>query len=340
MNADELSLTEPLHTPVLLLLFNRPDTTRQVMAAIRQVRPPRLYLAADGPRPHQPGEAALCEATREAALALIDWPCEVLTLFQPTNLNCGVAPTRAITWFFEHEEAGIILEDDCLPAPGFFWFCQQMLHRYRHDTRVMHISGNNFQGNWQRDPDYSYYFSRHLLMWGWASWRRAWQHFDFQLSSFPELQRKNYVADLLPDGLATRYLQRKFEQVWAHARTRQPDIWDYQWHYAILVQAGLTIVPHANLVCNIGFGPDATHTFNRFDHTANVALSELPVPLRHPPMVVADHVSDGRYFRRFLRSKVESKLRQLLARVRVAPLPPAAGPPAEVLAPPAVAVPT
>src|SRR4051812_29566436 len=183
--------TTKLHTPVLFVIFNRPETTRQVFEAIRTAKPSRLYIAADGPRKNKPGEDQKCQEAREIVKA-VDWDCEVKTLFSKENLNCGRGPATAFTWFFEHEEEGIILEDDCLPTQSFFRFCQELLERYRYDYRVMHIGGNNFLNGWQRDQDYSYYFSLSGHIWGWATWRRAWQMFDYKLSLYEKIKEKKY----------------------------------------------------------------------------------------------------------------------------------------------------
>src|SRR5688500_1827095 len=186
--------TTPLNVTVLLVIFNRPDTTRLVFEAIRNARPRRLYVAADGPRPGVAADNANCQEARKI-IDSVDWQCEVKTLFREKNLNCGVAPSSAFTWFFQHEEEGIILEDDCLPSQSFFWFCQELLERYRNDTRVMHIGGNNFLNGWQKDKDYSYYFSRSGHIWGWATWRRAWKHFDFDISLYEKLKQQDYFSN-------------------------------------------------------------------------------------------------------------------------------------------------
>ena len=309
----------PLTTPVLLLIFNRPDTTRAVLAAIGRARPTRLYVAADGPRPGHPTDAAACAAARAAVLAGIDWPCEVITQFRSHNLNCGVGPATAISWFFEQEEAGIILEDDCVPALSFFGYCQELLARYAHDTRVMHIGGNNFssdaQGPLPAGAD-SYYFSSQVNSWGWATWRRAWQLFDFQLTAFGELRRSGHLAGLYSSALEGRYRLAKIAGV---LRLPPPaHVWDYQWHFAIASNSGLCTVPAVNLVGNIGFGTLGTHTLDGADDQANVPVAELPGPLRHPTRVLADRPRDQRRFREFLRSRVAVKMRRLIARLRPA----------------------
>ncbi|MBC8085601.1 MAG: nucleotide-diphospho-sugar transferase [Hymenobacter sp.] len=310
------SVTSPdaaLDTPVLLLIFSRPDTTRRVFDTIRQARPTRLYVAADGPRPHHPTDAARCAETRAVAQA-VDWPCEVFTLFQEQNLNCGLGPITALNWFFSHEEEGIILEDDCVPAPSFYPFCQELLARYRHDTRVMHIGGNNF-GSEARGPQpsgaTSYHFSTQRNSWGWATWRRAWSLYDYQLTGFREAVRTGALDGIFSGPLEKRYRLAKMAAVLA---LPQPaDVWDYQWEYTIAMHSGLYIVPAVNLVGNIGFGNHSTHTHDNADTMAAVAATDLPFPLRHPAYVRQDRPRDRQRFREFLGSRVAAIVRRIFA---------------------------
>ena len=243
-----------LETPVLFLVFNRPDTTARVFEEIRRARPARLYVAADGPRPDRPGEKAKTEEVRRIATA-VDWPCEVRTLFREENLGCKNAVSGAITWFFEQEAEGIILEDDCLPHPDFFPFCAELLERYRDEPKVMAITGDNFQrGRWRGEG--SYYFSKYPHCWGWASWRRAWAHYDGELSFWPEWVQSEEYRVVHPDPLEQRYWARVFDRV----RAGEIDTWDYQWSATCNHNGGLTATPNANLVSNIGFGDEGTHT--------------------------------------------------------------------------------
>jgi hypothetical protein len=304
------STTEPLHTPVLLIIFNRPHTTQQVFDRIREVKPKRLYIAADGPRPQVPTDAERCAETRRI-VEQVDWDCEVKTLFQEHNLRCGVAPATAISWLYANEETGIILEDDCVPSKSFFWFCQEILEKYKDDTRVMHISGNNYLNGWRKDNDYSYYFSNKVNAWGWATWRRAWQLFDFNLKAYPELKEKGYLKGLFLNKFEETYRLSKLEE--AFASISNGDIWDYQWEFTVYSNSGLCIVPEVNLVRNIGFGEDATHTFNTHDNKAQIKENEISFPLRHPRFVVRDIESDTKNFNHLIRGKVSSKLKSILS---------------------------
>ncbi|PJJ59783.1 nucleotide-diphospho-sugar transferase [Hymenobacter chitinivorans] len=308
-----------LDTPVLFLVFNRPEPTRQVFEAIRQAQPPRLYVACDGPRPGRPAEAELCAEVRRLITEGLDWPCELHTFFRDENLGCALNVSAAITWFFEHEPEGIILEDDCLPGPDFFPFCQELLARYRHDTRVMHIGGNNYSreaGLPQPVDGTSYFFSGHVQSWGWASWRRAWQHYDFRFSLLPALRQQQQLAHLYPSWLERTYWLGKFEQMrLSRGRHSLLDTWDYQWHFTIAANSGLTIVPLVNLVQNIGFGPDATHTLSTEDPYHAREAQPLRFPLRHPATVLRDWPRDEQNFHEFLVSRLAYKWRNLTARL-------------------------
>jgi len=290
----------PLQTAVLFLVFNRPDTTAQVFGAIRQAKPPRLYVAADGPREGREGEAERVAKVREIATA-VDWPCEVKTLFREQNLGCKHAVSGAITWFFEQEEQGVILEDDCLPHPDFFTFCETLLDRYVADERVSVITGNNFQQG-QRRGEASYYFSKYNHCWGWASWSHAWQHYQGDLPFWPEWSESDAWPKHTPDKVERRYWGKTFDRV----RAGQIDSWAYPWTASVWYQGGLTATPNVNLVSNIGFGVDSTHTGSANSPLANLPIGRIGEPI-HPQIIeqhhdadrfVADHVFGCRY-RRF-----------------------------------------
>jgi hypothetical protein len=304
------STTKPLHTPVLLIIFNRPHTTQQVFDRIREVKPKRLYVASDGPRAHIPTDANRCAETRKI-IEQIDWDCEVKTLFQDQNLGCGVAPATAITWLFDNEENGIILEDDCVPSKSFFWFCQEILERYKDDTRVMHIGGNNHLEGWCRDSDYSYYFSNKPNAWGWATWRRAWRLFDLNIPHYPELKRKGYLSDIFLNKFEKAYRLGLLDKTFSNIDNG--DVWDYQWEFTVYSNSGLCVVPEVNLVRNIGFGADATHTFNPNEKKAQLNEEEIEFPLRHPKFVIRDFESDRRNFKNAMRDKVSAKLKSFLS---------------------------
>ena len=274
-------------SPVLFLVFNRPDTTQRVFDAIRAARPPRLYVAADGPRAGRAGEAARCEAVRRIATA-VDWPCELVTLMRPTNLGCKRAVSSAITWFFEREPEGIILEDDCLPDPSFFGYCDELLERFRDDERIMCISGDNFiSGSWQ--PDASYYFSRFNHIWGWASWRRAWQRYDVDMRAWNPVEAAMLLGQVFPrDRLARIYWREAFDRV----TKGEIDTWDYQWTFACWREAAVTCLPRVNLISNLGFGTDATHTVTAENTLANLPTEAIQLPLVHPQLIEITEQAD------------------------------------------------
>jgi len=303
-----------LTTPVLFVIFNRPGTTRQVFEAIRQARPTKLYIAADGPRPDRPGEAEKCAEVRTIATA-VDWDCEVRTLFREKNLGCGEGPATGISWFFEHESEGIILEDDCLPSQTFFRFCAEMLERYRNDTRVMEIGGNNLEQPRDRDGEHSYWFSNHIYIWGWATWRRAWKMHDFKMNHYQEIHSKKYL-DRCYDSIYERdFYEYVFEKMYeGDERTSRKTIWDYQWQFACKINSGLIVVPNKNLVRNLGFGNDATNTLNPNGVGNDLKLEEMEFPLKHPQFVMPDRVRDMRIFR-FLSTSAASRLKSNLKRV-------------------------
>jgi hypothetical protein len=263
-------------TPVVYLIFNRPDLTERTFAALRVVRPRRLHVVADGPRAGRPDEARLCAAAR-AATERVDWPCEVTRDYADANLGCGRRVSTGITRAFETVEEAIILEDDCLPDPSFFSYCTELLQRYRGDERVMAVSGNNFQAG-ARTP-YSYYFSKYMHCWGWATWRRAWARYDFHMSGLIDYLHSPAFRAWCPQRRERAHWRAIFMKVAAG----KLDTWDYQWLYSCWRHAGLTALPEVNLVSNLGFRGDATHTRDA------APLADLPVgaigPLVHPPDV-------------------------------------------------------
>ncbi len=274
-----------LTTPILFLIFNRPDTTQQVFSEIRRAKPTKLFVAGDGPREDKENEKEKCRAARDI-LNGIDWDCQVKTLVRKRNLGCKMAVSSAIDWFFENVEEGIILEDDCLPHPTFFRFCQELLKKYRDDERTMVISGDNFLLGHKR-TDYSYYFSRYNHIWGWATWRRAWLHYDGDIRMWPGIRDESWLKDILGDSKTVRYWSNVFRLVYEN----KIDTWDYPWTFSCWMQNGLAIIPSVNLVSNIGFGPESTHTKGK-SKFANMAVADMDFPLRHPPFIIRDTKAD------------------------------------------------
>ena len=275
-------------TPILFLVFNRPDTTTRVFETIRQARPERLYLAADGPRDLIDGERKKCEEVR-AIVSNVDWRCQVKTLYREQNLGCKVAVSSAINWFFENEEMGIVLEDDCLPSLSFYKYCEELLNEYKDDERVFLVSGYNKQNTWDKGGS-DYFFSHLGGIWGWASWSRAWQHFDPEMSDLDDLVAKNHFVDLLGPNLG-RLRQKQFYDTLRD----KVDTWDYQWGYSRNKHKGLACVPVKSLIQNIGFGENATHTSALYDD--GVTRHECGFPLRGPVAVEVDSCYDKAFYK-------------------------------------------
>jgi hypothetical protein len=273
--------------PVLLLAFNRPDTTAKVFAAIREARPESFFFAVDGARPDRLNECEQVLAVHRL-VETIDWPCDVKTLFRDLNLGCKIAVSEAITWFFDHVESGVVLEDDCVAHPSFFPFASELLARYRDDEHVCMISGDNFQFGVRRSPD-SYYASRFTHIWGWASWRRAWQLYDHGMSQWPEQRAAGWLEQYLGDTQAARYWTRVFDETHGERNSS----WAYRWIYSAWVNDALSLIPAVNLISNIGFGDQATHTVNRKNRFAALPLESITFPLRHPHDLVHNTAADA-----------------------------------------------
>jgi len=278
--------TRRLSTPVVFVIFNRPATAERVFAAIARARPPRLLVVADGPRPDHPEDVPNCRASR-SIIERVDWDCDVLTQFAPTNMGSTFRVPTGLDWAFEREEQVIILEDDCLPHPSFFRFCEELLDRYRNDERVAQIGGSNLQFGRNRTPE-SYYFSRFTHIGGWATWRRAWRRYDVSLASWPSVRSSAWLHQVLRNAGQERYWRRIFDRVAAGKQ----DGWDYQWTYACWHTKALSAVPNVNLVSNIGYGHMASHTPLR-SPLANVPTEALDFPLRHPDAVVPYAAADA-----------------------------------------------
>lgn len=274
-----------VETPVALIIFNRPEPTAAVFAEIAKARPSRLFVIADGPRSDRPGEAERCAAAR-AITEQIDWPCEVRRDYAEANLGCRDRIVTGINWVFDQVEEAIILEDDCVPRQSFFRFCDEMIHRYRDDERVMMVSGRYSQFQAKELANrfrYSYEFVYGGNCWGWATWRRAWQHFDITLDQWPRLRDTSWLEDMFPDKEVHTFRREIFAE--AHSAVQSIDAWDYQWTFSMWARHGLAVVPAVHLISNVGFGDDATHTRSGYNHRGRLLGEDLAFPLNHPPCV-------------------------------------------------------
>lgn len=274
-----------LKTPVAFIIFNRPDTTKRVFAEIAKARPPKLLVIADGPRANRPGEAQKCAAVRDI-VRNVDWDCEVLTNYSDVNLGCKRRISSGLDWVFDTVDEAIVLEDDCLPHPTFFRFCEEMLEKYRDDERIGMISGDNFQFGRKR-TEYSYYFSRYPHIWGWASWRRAWRNYDVDMKLWPEIRDGGWLKDLLGDTKSAWYWRYIFD----NAYRGKTDTWDYQWVFACWIQSALTVIPNVNLISNIGFDTKAEHTKVK-DKFAEIETEPMSYPISYPKSVFRDTKAD------------------------------------------------
>ncbi|MEM7715010.1 MAG: glycosyltransferase family 2 protein [Cyanobacteria bacterium P01_A01_bin.68] len=281
-------MNKQLQTQITFIIFKRPDTTEKVFETIRQVKPKKLLVIADGPRTDREGEAEKCAATR-AIIEKVDWDCEVIKNYSDINLGCAKRVSSGLDWAFNNVEETIILEDDCIPHPTFFRFCEELLEKYRHDNRITSIAAQNAQLGKNR-TNYSYYFSSYSHCWGWASWRRAWKSYDLQIKLWPEVKESNILNDILLDSKAVSYWQNIFDSIYENPTGIT---WDYQWTFACWMQGGLNIIPSVNLINNVGLGADSTN-FNTSEEYSfiNLPTEEMKFPLKHPPFTVRNLEAD------------------------------------------------
>jgi len=276
-------------TPIAYIVFNRPQHTEKSFAVLREQRPPQLFIIADGPRPAHPTDAARCAAVREI-VELVDWPCEVYRNYADSNFGLKRRVSSGLDWVFGQVERAIVLEDDCVAHPDFFRFCDMLLERYADDERVWVITGNNFQ-NGRKRGEASYYFSKYNHCWGWATWRRAWQHYQGELPFWIDWKRSEDWQHKMPDPVEQRYWSAIFERV----RAGQIDSWAYPWTASVWYHGGLTVTPNVNLVSNIGFGADSTHTADPDSPLAGLPVRALG-EIRHINSVGQDIEADRYVF--------------------------------------------
>ena len=300
-----------LITPVAFIIFNRPDTTELVFAEIAKAKPPKLLVVADGARPNKIGEAEKVAATR-AIIQRVDWDCEVLTNYSEVNLGCKVRVSSGIDWVFEQVEEAIILEDDCLPDPTFFRFCQEMLECYRDDQRNGMISGDNFQFGQTRNND-SYYFSKYVHIWGWATWHDRWQNsYDIELKKWPVVRDGDWLKDMVVTKDEMSYWAKVYQRIYDR---RIASCWDYQWVFANWVESRKSVVPSVNLISNIGFArEDATHTTIITDE-ANIPTCPMIFPLLHPSLMVVNQKADEFEYRKFISQTIYRRILNKVKRI-------------------------
>jgi hypothetical protein len=292
-----------LDTPILFITYRRPKTTQKVFETIRNIRPKKLYIAHNFYYSKQETEIQKWRDVRKI-IDNINWDCEVKRLYREEHLNAKISISTAINWFFENEEQGIILEDDCLPHETFYRYCEELLVHYKNDLRIGMISGNNFQFGTTINED-SYYFSRISHDWGWATWRNRWfPDYDVQMKNWPTIRNEGRVADWFTKESHKKYWTKKYDQVYQN----MIDTWDYQWGFTNQLNGRLVILPNKNLVSNIGFGVDATNTFSE-GNTSNLPVASMKFPLKHPIAIFPSNKLDSLYLDRTINSTIFKRIK-------------------------------
>ena len=282
-----------LFSPVTLMVFNRPKCTRRVLAEIRKAQPQRLYVIADAHRSDKPGERERCEEVRKIVDEGVDWDCEVRRCYAKEHMGCRARISSGLTWVFENEVASIILEDDCLPSEDYFRFSDEMLRRYADESAVMQVCGFNATG--YRPPDNaSYFFSRYNPIWGWATWRRAWQAYDDTMADWPAFRDAGGMSGCCLSQTEAARRTACYDLVCR----RELDTWDYVWSFGLLQKGGLSIIPSVNLIENVGFGRHATHTVNPFAMLRLRRRGPMSFPIAHPHGLTPDSKHDMLYCKR------------------------------------------
>lgn len=282
-----------IDTPVLLLVFNRPDLTRRLIQSLEKVKPKNIFVVADGPRNNSDTDKKRCAAVRQL-FDHLNWPCQISKMFREENLGCARSVSQGITWFFKTNEKGIILEDDCIADPSFFTFCETLLEKYQNQKEIFHISGNNFQYGKQRGKA-DYYFSIFNHLWGWASWKRAWNNFEFDI----DIQDVEDMREFVNSDLIINYFSKQFQNV-NHGKI---DSWGFRWTFACWKNKGVSILPNMNLVSNIGFVEEATHTHQIESPQSNIPVHTIKHELIHPSTIKVDKKADLYSFRKIFQSR-------------------------------------
>jgi hypothetical protein len=294
---------EPLNSAILFLTFNRLETTKRVFKVIRDIKPAKLYVASDGARKNKEGESETVQQVRNYVLHNIDWKCDIKTLFRQENLGCKYAVFSAMKWFFENEEMGIILEDDCLPNHSFFWYCEELLEKYKDEHRIGMISGRNDLDGYKESSGHSYFFSSRGLIWGWATWRRVFDTFDVELGTTKSPVKVWDLAKSSTSIIEFLYRRRHLQQI----RSQEINTWDYSWNLNLLLKQQLSIIPVHNMVKNIGFDENATHTCKvKVD---SIATHELSFPCFSNQNIIVD----SKFNRQLILLKNKGLLRFLVA---------------------------
>ena len=295
-----------MDAPVVLIVFNRPEKASRALRSIAVVKPTKLFVIADGPRRDNEDDIEKCAATR-AIFDNIDWDCTVFRNFSDVNLGCGIRISTGITWVFEQVDRAIIIEDDCLPHPTFFRFCEELLEKYASDDRIMHITGRKACAKLP-EINYDYYFSHALDCWGWATWARAWKHFGMEIRTWPRLRNTSWLHKVIGHPKMVRFLNGAFDD--AYARRSQPTYWGPQWTYSVWSRNGLSIRPTINLVKYFGFEDHRGNGFWARPKDYDFPVEAMHFPIEHPPTVVRNTNADMKSYDAFFASRFKRELRQ------------------------------
>ena len=277
-----------MSTPTLLITFNRPDHVRRVLSAIQERGPRALYIFQDGPRETHPGDAEKCAAVRQVIHASVDWGCDLHTFFADKNYGCGAGPMTAIDWFFSQVEEGIVMEDDCLPHPDFFGYCEELLERYRDNDQVRFINSTLYDDRWQCRESYG--FSHYMVTGAWAGWRRTWQGFDLDLMDLDAKAFRRHILCLTGNRAEANWWFSIVKEI--QQDDRKKSYWDYQMQIHLFRHNALTIHPKVNLISNIGFDNEGTHTVTNDDQRGDRPVFPI-LPLSHPATQAVDLARDA-----------------------------------------------
>jgi hypothetical protein len=267
------------YTPILYIIYNRPDLVELTFGQIAKIKPKELFIAADGPKHEKVSDAENCILARNIVLSKINWDCNIHTLFREENLGCKYGPSKAIDWFFDNVEHGIILEDDILVNQGFFNYCETMLKTYKTDERIMMISGLNISGKSKTTEDY--FFGYFGGVWGWATWKRCWQGFNVDFNYWNDILIKEHITLFFPREVRHERISL-YDRIFGGDNT----VWDTQWAFYRYINSGLCIIPSNNLIKNIGFDERATHTTTKSQPWSNLEIYDIPNNIQLNPYVL------------------------------------------------------
>jgi len=295
-----------MNSAILFLTYKRLDTTRLVFNAICQAKPKKIYFASNAAK--DSGEIINVNKIRDF-INEINWPCEIHTLFRENHLSVKYSISSAIDWFFENESEGIILEDDCLPDPTFFQYCDELLEKYRDDKRISQISGVNLQGNSKTNS--SYYFSRNIHIWGWATWASRWKNsYDVEMSSWKEFKQFNSIENIINNKSHKKYWSNIFDEI----ANDKMQTWDYQWVYANWINYRLSIMPNKDLITNIGFGPEATFT-KESSPLSNLPVYPMTFPMNHPKYIYPESMLEEEFYNKFNKTNYFRRIKTKILRI-------------------------